>query len=137
MFYAPWCGHCKKLKPDYSRAAAALKGQAHMVAVNCDLPANMKLKQTFDIKGFPTLSYFRDGQLQFGYGGEHSFQSLVDWMGRPEPPKEKEPEKSWADEEDVHVTFLTADTFDAFLESHRSVIFCYFWVWLWGKILEF
>lgn len=99
------------------------------VAVNCDLSANMNLKTIYNITGFPTLTYFKDGKQQFPYGGEHSLQSLLDWMSDPQEPKAKEPEKSWAEEGDVHVTFLTTDTFDSFIESHKSVLVKFYAPW--------
>lgn len=73
-FYAPWCGHCKKLAPVWDEVAAELKGTANVAKV--DVPANRKLGQRFDIKGFPTLKFFSHGVL-YSYSGPRDKDSLI------------------------------------------------------------
>jgi len=55
-FYAPWCGHCKKLEPDMIQLAEKNKGIFKVAAINCD--DEKELCGNFDIKGFPTLKIF-------------------------------------------------------------------------------
>lgn len=50
-------------------------------------------------------------------------------MKNPTPPKEKEPEVSWADEEDVYVTFLTDENFDSFIASNPAVLVMFYAPW--------
>jgi thiol-disulfide isomerase/thioredoxin len=59
MFYAPWCGFCKTLKPEYAQAAKALQGEAVMAAIDVNRPENSAVRQIFNISGFPTMLYFR------------------------------------------------------------------------------
>jgi protein disulfide-isomerase A6 len=46
-FYAPWCGHCKALKPTYEKAATALKGKLNLAMV--DAVANDPLREEFGV----------------------------------------------------------------------------------------
>ena len=55
-FYAPWCGHCKSLAPEYTKAAKALKGIMTVAAV--DLDKYKTVGGPYGIKGFPTIKLF-------------------------------------------------------------------------------
>lgn len=61
-FYAPWCGHCKNLKPAYEKAARNLDGLAKVAAIDCDAAANKKFCSSMGVKGFPTLKIVRPGK---------------------------------------------------------------------------
>ncbi|CEJ54014.1 Putative PDI related protein A [Penicillium brasilianum] len=54
-FYAPWCGHCKNLKPAYEKAAQNLNGLAKVAAVNCDDDEIKPFCGQMGVQGFPTL----------------------------------------------------------------------------------
>lgn len=65
FFYAPWCGHCKQMKPYYHKAAAIFEADQTMkkkplfAKVDCD--ADKSLREKYQIPGYPTLKIFRKG----------------------------------------------------------------------------
>ncbi|XP_078580818.1 uncharacterized protein LOC144864522 isoform X2 [Branchiostoma floridae x Branchiostoma japonicum] len=128
MFYAPWCGHCKRLKPDYAAAATELKGQATLAGMDVDKPENEPVRRQFNITGFPTILYFEGGKQKYKYGGENNKQGIVSWMKDPQPPVEKAPEPEWSDVES-DVVHLTDETFDTYMEEHASVLVMFYAPW--------
>ena len=82
-FYAPWCGHCKNLKPAYEKAAKSLDGLAQVAAVNCDEESNKAFCGSMGVKGFPTLKTIRPTgskgkPIITDYQGERSAKAIVD-----------------------------------------------------------
>ncbi|KAH8732767.1 disulfide isomerase-like protein [Phaeosphaeriaceae sp. PMI808] len=81
-FYAPWCGHCKSLKPAYETAAKSLAGIAKVAAVNCDEEFNKPFCGQMGVQGFPTLKIVRPGKkpgkpIVDDYQGERTAKGIV------------------------------------------------------------
>ncbi|EDR04936.1 protein disulfide isomerase [Laccaria bicolor S238N-H82] len=66
-FFAPWCGHCKKLAPLWKKLARHMKDKVTIAEVNCD--DHSALCKSQDIKGYPTLIFFSNGGRSEYNGG--------------------------------------------------------------------
>ena len=76
-FYAPWCGHCKSLAPEWKKAATALKGFVKVGAV--DMTAHQSVGAPYNIQGFPTIKIFAGNkQSPEDYNGARSASAIID-----------------------------------------------------------
>ncbi|XP_030756821.1 protein disulfide-isomerase A5 [Sitophilus oryzae] len=128
MFYAPWCGYCKSLKPEYAQAATELKDHSVLAAVDVNRAENAVLRTQYNISGFPTLLYFANGSLKFSYEGENKRAALVSFMQNPTEPKEKVQEPEWS-EKDNEIVHLTTTNFDTVLKDEASVLIMFYAPW--------
>lgn len=77
-FYAPWCGHCQTLAPEYAKAATILKDDGAVLA-KVDATVHSDLSQQFQVRGFPTLLFFVNGKQKL-YNGGRKVHDIVDWV---------------------------------------------------------
>jgi protein disulfide-isomerase A1 len=88
-FYAPWCGHCKKLTPEYSQAAAVLKKADPAVPlVKVDATIEKDLATKYGVSGFPTLKWFVKG-TESEYNGGRTKAEIVEWIVKKTGPASK------------------------------------------------
>jgi protein disulfide isomerase len=75
-FYAPWCGHCKKLAPIWDQLADKMKDE-NVVIAKYDATTNEN--EGVNIKGFPTLKYYKNGNA-IDYSGGRDLDSLLKFV---------------------------------------------------------
>lgn len=68
-FYAPWCGHCKSLKPHFDKAATSLKASGKLRLGSVDATISPGLAEENGVGGFPTLLLFKNGEYREKYNG--------------------------------------------------------------------
>jgi protein disulfide-isomerase A1 len=89
-FYAPWCGHCQHLAPEYSKAAEILaKENPPLYLAKVDATQNNDLSARFQLQGYPTLKWYSKGEFS-EYPGGRTADDIVNWIKKKTGPVTKE-----------------------------------------------
>ena len=86
-FYAPWCGHCQRLRPLYESVAKEIQSleDVKVGVAKVDATVEKALASRFPLKGYPTIYFIKDGAVRL-YQGSRSLRDFVDFAtkGLPE-----------------------------------------------------
>ncbi|XP_067912952.1 protein disulfide-isomerase A2 [Heterodontus francisci] len=88
-FYAPWCGHCQSLAPEYAAAAGQLKNESsELKLAKVDVIEEKELGSEFGIQSFPTLKFFKesDRKAPIDYTGKRNAKGIINWLKRRTGP---------------------------------------------------
>jgi len=119
-FYAPWCGHCKALAPEYEKAAAALAEHSNIALAKIDATVHGDLAKEYGVRGYPTLKWFKkDPKNAMDYGGGRKEPEISTWILKKTGPPATDLEtveaaKEFKDKNEVVVIgyFAEADSKD-------------------------
>ncbi|MBT3141583.1 thiol reductase thioredoxin [Phaeobacter gallaeciensis] len=77
-FWAPWCGPCKMMAPEFSKAAKKLNGKARLVKLNTQ--SHQSTGARYRIKGIPTMVAFERGKEKKRQSGALREGQIVGWV---------------------------------------------------------
>ncbi|XP_072907690.1 protein disulfide-isomerase TMX3-like isoform X2 [Hemitrygon akajei] len=85
-FYAPWCGHCKKLEPIWDEVAAEMHSIGSPVKVGkMDATIYAGIASEFGVRGYPTIKLLK-GDLAYNYRGPRTKEDIIEFANRVSGP---------------------------------------------------
>ncbi|GAB2218672.1 hypothetical protein Droror1_Dr00001899 [Drosera rotundifolia] len=124
-FYAPWCGHCKKLAPEYERLGASFKKAKSVLIGKVDCDDQKSVCTKYDVTGYPTLKWFPKGSLEpKKYEGARTAEALAEYVNTEAGTNVK------IGVLPSDVVVLTPDNFDeVVLDKSKNVLVEYYAPW--------
>ena len=87
LFHADWCGHCKKLMPQWDQLSSKwndTQDEVQFIKVECGNPKeneeHKKIMEKYNIQGYPTIYMFENGKGE-EYKGSRDASALEKAMG--------------------------------------------------------
>jgi protein disulfide-isomerase A4 len=120
-FYAPWCGHCKALTPEYEKAAKRLKAaNPPVLLAKVDATVETDLGSRFEVSGYPTLKWFKSG-MPYDYDGPREENGIVEFMREHSDPTWKPPPEA--------VIVLTKENFTEVTDREELIVVMFYAPW--------
>ncbi|KAJ8553065.1 hypothetical protein K7X08_020458 [Anisodus acutangulus] len=129
-FYAPWCGHCKNLAPEYEKAASELSSHDPPIVLakyDASDEANRELAGQYKIQGFPTIKILRGGGKKVQeYNGPRDAAGIVSYLKKQVGPasaeiKSKEDATNLIDEKKIFVVGIFPDPSGEKFENYLAL----------------
>ncbi|TKY87022.1 hypothetical protein EX895_003699 [Sporisorium graminicola] len=76
-FFAPWCPHCKAMAAAFKQLSESLKGRVNALEVDCN--ANRDLCAGYDIRSYPVLRLYDQGNVK-EYTGGRNHDAMLKWV---------------------------------------------------------
>jgi len=109
-FFAPWCGHCKALAPEYEEAATALK-EKNIPLAKIDCTQEADLCKEHGVEGYPTVKVFRGLDSVSPYNGQRKADAIISYMTKQALPA---------------VSDVTTDSLEEFKTADKVVLVAFF-----------
>ncbi|XP_010544982.1 PREDICTED: protein disulfide-isomerase like 2-1 [Tarenaya hassleriana] len=124
-FYAPWCGHCKKLAPEYEKLGASFKKAKSVLIGKVDCDEHKSICSKYGVSGYPTIQWFTKGSLEpKKYEGARTAEALAEFVNNEGGTNVKIASIP------SNVVVLTPDNFDEIvLDENKDVLVEFYAPW--------